>query len=205
MPKTILMENISKPEKSLPKGWRWVRLGEVCEIIAGQSPPGETYRKTPGGLPFFQGKADFGLRHPVARTWCVEPTKIAEPGDILMSVRAPVGPTNVADVQCCIGRGLAAIRPGPAAERDFILAILRHKEPELVRLGSGSTFQAINREHLESLAIPLPPLPEQKRIVAKLNEEMVAVEKARAASEAQLETINKMPAALLRKAFNGEL
>jgi type I restriction enzyme S subunit len=185
--------------------WRWVRLGEVCEIIAGQSPPGSTYRTTPDGLPFFQGKADFGKTSPIARVWCVEPTKIAQPGDILISVRAPVGPTNVADVECCIGRGLAAIRCGENADRDFILNTLRHFEATLVKKGSGSTFEAINRDALDSFQIPLPPLSEQRRIAGVLREQMAAVEKARAAAEEELNTINALPAALLRRAFNGEI
>lgn len=103
--------NTDQHQRPLPAGWRWVRLGDIADIIAGQSPPGETYRKKPEGLPFFQGKADFGLVHPSAATWCVAPIKIARIGDILISVRAPVGPTNIADQECCIGRGLAAIRP----------------------------------------------------------------------------------------------
>lgn len=187
--------------KKLPPGWRWVQLGEVCEILAGQSPPGTTYRKVPTGLPFFQGKADFGSRYPVARTWCIAPTKIALPGDILISVRAPVGPTNIASEKCCIGRGLVAIRPGSQADRDFILAALKLYEGRITQLGSGSTFQAIKRDDLESLEIPLPSLAEQKRIVAILNEQMAAVEKARAAAEAQLEAARTLPSAYLRRVF----
>ena len=185
----------------LPTGWRWAKLGEVCAIIAGQSPPGQTYRKTAEGLPFFQGKADFGIRHPNARKWCTEPNKIAEPGDILISVRAPVGPTNVADVRCCIGRGLAAIRPSEIADRDFVLAALKFYEPDLVKLGSGSTFQAINRDILESHPIPLPPLPEQRRIAAVLQEQLAAVTVARHAVEDQLEAARTIPAAFLRTTF----
>ena len=81
-------------QKQLPAGWKWVKLGEVTEVILGQSPPSSTYRESPEGLPFFQGKADFGRVSPTATTWCIAPKKIAELGDILMSVRAPVGPTN---------------------------------------------------------------------------------------------------------------
>ena len=176
------ISNLKSPPP-LPKAWRWVRLGEVCEVIAGQSPPGDTYRKTAEGLAFFQGKADFGPRHPVARTWCVAPTKVALPGDILISVRAPVGPTNVANVKCCIGRGLAAIRCGSQSDPDFILAALRLFEADLAKMGSGSTFSAIKRKVLESLRIPLPPLAEQRRIAAILKEQLAAVEKARAAAE----------------------
>lgn len=189
----------------LPDGWHWVRLGEVCKIIAGQSPPGSTYRTIPEGLPFFQGKVDFGLLNPVPRVWCVEPNKIALPGDILISVRAPVGPTNVADVKCCIGRGLAAIRCGGDSDRDFILSALRRFESKLIEKGSGSTFEAISRDDLEQLSIPLPPLDEQKRIAGVLREQMAAVEKARAAAEEELQAINALPAALLRRAFNGEI
>jgi len=198
------ISNLKSPPP-LPKAWRWVRLGEVCEVIAGQSPPGDTYRKTAEGLPFFQGKADFGPRHPVARTWCVAPTKVALPGDILISVRAPVGPTNVANVKCCIGRGLAAIRCGSQSDPDFILAALRLFEADLAKMGSGSTFSAIKRKVLESLRIPLPPLAEQRRIAAILKEQLAAVEKARAAAEEELVTVNTLPVALLRRAFNGEL
>ena len=190
---------------TLPNEWKLVSLGEVCEIISGQSPPSSTYRKVPEGLPFFQGKADFGLIHPVPTVWCVEPMKISQPGDIVISVRAPVGPTNVADVKCCIGRGLAAIRCSEKVDRDFVLSALRLFEQELVQQGTGSTFDAINRDQLERFEIPLPPLPEQKRIAAILRERMDAVEHARKAAEEQLENINALPGALLQQAFRGEL
>lgn len=199
---TVEAINGERELRVLPKGWRWVRLGEVSEIVAGQSPPGETYRKSPEGLPFFQGKADFGIRHPVPRVWCVAPSKIALPGDILVSVRAPVGPTNVADTECCIGRGLATVRCGKETDRDFLLAALRFYEGHLSRLGSGSTFSAINRNDLESLVIPLPMLSEQRRVAAILNEQMAAVEWARAGAEAQLEAAKALPAAYLRAVFN---
>jgi len=188
-------------KRTLPNGWRWVKLGEVCQIIAGQSPPGSTYRSSPEGLPFFQGKAEFGETNPVARVWCVEPTKTARTGDILISVRAPVGPTNVANVECCIGRGLAAIRCGSDSDRDFILNALRHFESTLIKKGSGSTFEAINRDDLESFEIPVPPLPEQRRIAGVLREQMAVVEKARAAAYARLEAVKALPAAFLRQVF----
>ena len=191
--------------RRLPDGWRWVRLGDVSEIIAGQSPPGSTYRKSPEGLPFFQGKADFGVLYPVARVWCVQPSKIALPGDILISVRAPVGPTNIANIKCCIGRGLAAVRCGRQVDRDFILYALRTFEADLAAKAAGSTFEAISRRDLEGLELPIPSLAEQKRIAAILNEQMAAVERARKAAEAKLDAINALPSALLREAFGGTL
>jgi len=74
-----------------------VQLGEVAEIIMGQSPPGETYNEDGDGLPFFQGVADFNYRHPTPRVFCTVPSRIALPGDILLSVRAPIGRVNAAD------------------------------------------------------------------------------------------------------------
>jgi len=205
LPAAWLREVFAFGGEGLPRGWRWEKLGSVSEIISGQSPPSSTYRKTPEGLPFFQGKADFGLKNPVARVYCVAPKKVAHPGDILISVRAPVGPTNVADVECAIGRGLAIIRCGKQTDKELILSFLKFHEKEISRMGSGSTFQSINREHLVNLKIPLPPLAEQKRLVAALNAKMAATEKVRAAAEVQLEAVTALPAALLREAFSGTL
>ena len=163
-----------------------VSLGEIATIIAGQSPPGSTYNESGLGLPFFQGKADFGRTHPVARKWCVAPKKIAEAGDILMSVRAPVGPTNIAGERCCIGRGLAAIRPDETiALRDFVHWIIKYREPELIAKGQGSTFVAIGQKDLNSLLVPLPPLDEQRRIAGILNR-AARIERLRARTAGRL-------------------
>ena len=147
-----------------------VSLGEISTIVAGQSPPGSTYNEAGAGIPFFQGKADFGEVHPIARKYCTQPKKIAEKGDILISIRAPVGPTNIASERCCIGRGLAAIRPDEAvALRDFVHWCIIHNTADLVAKGQGSTFAAISKGNLESLRFPLPPLDEQRRIAGILN------------------------------------
>jgi type I restriction enzyme S subunit len=145
-----------------------IALPEVAKIIMGQSPPSSSYNTKGEGLPFFQGKADFGDLYPTVRIFCTEPNKVAEAGDILISVRAPVGPTNISPTKCCIGRGLAAIRCSRAVELKYLLYFLRFYEPELVRAGSGSTFDAISRDDLENLQVPLLPVPEQQRIVAIL-------------------------------------
>lgn len=143
-----------------------LRLADVADIVMGQSPPGNTYNDQGVGLPFFQGKAEFGDVSPIAVKWCSSPTRIAEAGDILISVRAPVGPTNVAAEQCCIGRGLAAIRPSPnELDRDFLLYFFKYLEPNLSSKGQGSTFSAINKKELHGIEVPIPPLNEQYRIV----------------------------------------
>lgn len=145
-------------------------LSEIAEVIMGQSPPGETYNENDQGLPFFQGKADFGHLYPVVRKWCSCPVKVADVDDILISVRAPVGPTNLADQQCCIGRGLAAIRANrQVVMPKYLLYHLRNIESVLATKGQGSTFSAINKTDLNSIAVPVPPLAEQRRIVGLLD------------------------------------
>lgn len=139
-------------------------LSDVTKIIMGQSPPSSTYNTNGESLPFFQGKADFGDLYPMPRVYCSEPNRIAEPGDILITVRAPVGPTNLNRVRSCIGRGLSAIRVGSHLDRNYLLYFLRFYEPELAKAGTGSTFAAISRDDLENIKLPLPPLAEQQSI-----------------------------------------
>jgi type I restriction enzyme S subunit len=143
-------------------------LADVAQVIMGQSPPSSTYNTVGKGLPFYQGKTDFGDMYPTPRVYCTEPSRIAEAGDILISVLAPVGPTNVSQERSCIGRGISAIRVGEKLDRDFLLYFLRFYEPELAKAGTGSTFTAIACEDLETIKLPLPPLTEQKRIASLL-------------------------------------
>jgi len=141
------------------KGWTEARLGEqgIATVVMGQSPPGSTYNSTGEGLPFYQGKADFGDTHPTPRVWCTGPKKLAEPGDILLSVRAPVGPTNIAMGQFCIGRGLAAIRGEKRVLTEYIYLWFKKIEAWLSSQGEGSTFKAIGKDRIEELSIAVPP------------------------------------------------
>lgn len=165
--------------------WPTVKLRDVAHIQMGQSPPGHTYNDKGEGLPFFQGKADFRSRYPSVRMWCSSPNRIAESGDVLLSVRAPVGPTNVADRKCCIGRGLAAIRTldSDAVLPDFIRYIFKWVEPRLSRKGQGSTFAAINRKDVEHIQFPLPAPTEQRSIVEILDQADALRQQRRAADE----------------------
>lgn len=147
----------------------FLKLSDVCMINMGQSPDSSTYNTCQEGIPFFQGNADFGERFPVPRIWCNAPTKIAHEKDILISVRAPIGAINYASGTCCIGRGLAAITPDQnKASSDFIFWFLKSKNIELNSKGTGSTFKAINRNTLESLAVPELSFEEQFKCARKL-------------------------------------
>lgn len=146
------------------------KLKDCCTIIAGQSPESKYYNADGIGLPFFQGKADFGELYPTIRVFCSQPTKTAEKDDILLSVRAPVGPTNLAPCKVCIGRGLTAIRPSEVLLTRYVLLFFRYFEAQLASQGTGTTFKAITQDVVKNLEIPIPPIPEQKRIVARIEE-----------------------------------
>ena len=146
-----------------------VQLVEVCELVAGQSPPSSSYNQDGKGVPFFQGKADFGELFPTVRYWCTEPKKMSIPEDILFSVRAPVGPTNINNIEACLGRGICAIRCTDRIVQKYLLHYLRANEHKIAALGTGSTFKAITIKELKAIKIPLPPLQVQKQISAILD------------------------------------
>lgn len=180
------------------------KLKECCTIIAGQSPESKYYNSNGDGLPFFQGKADFGELYPSIRVYCSQPTKIAEKDDILLSVRAPVGPTNLAPCKVCIGRGLTAIRPSEVLLTRYVLLFFRYFEAQLASKGTGTTFKAITQDVVKNLEIPIPPLPEQERIVARIEELFSQL-------DAGVETLKKTKAqlavyrqAVLKEAFEGD-
>lgn len=159
------------------------QLDEIAEIINGQSPPSLSYNKEGDGLPFFQRKADFGTIYPKIRVWCNKPKKIAEPDDILVSVRAPVGPININNEKACIGRGVSAIRAKSGFETKYIYYFFKFYEPVLSRQGQGSTFSAITQKDLRSIKIPVVPLETQKQIVTVLDKAEGLIEKRQKAQE----------------------
>ena len=175
-----------------------VMLSDVAELVMGQSPPSTSYNDACHGLPFYQGKTDFGATYPTPRIYCREPKKIAEAGDILMSVRAPVGATNLCHGKSCIGRGIAAIR-ATGIDRDFLYFYLKKIEAYIDSLGSGAIFRAINRSQLAELPINEAgiPFPEQKKIAHILS----TVQRAIEAQERIIQTTTELKKALMRKLF----
>lgn len=156
------------------------RLDELCIINMGQSPDSSTYNEDGNGFPFFQGNADFGVTYPVVRMWCSEPTKRAQIDDILISVRAPIGALNIANCECCIGRGLAALTVNKnSCIQKYLWYALSNKVEELNSKGTGSTFKAINKKILAETEIPLPPLNEQRKIAAVLDKVSSLIAKRR--------------------------
>jgi len=162
----------------LPEEWEVVRLGEVAEITMGQSPPGETYNTQGIGMPFLQGKAEFGKIYPSPVKYTTKPLKIGKTGSVLISVRAPVGDVNIANMDYCIGRGLASISfKNGYGYNEYLFYCLQFLKPLLEKEGYGSTFKAIGKEVLTKFQIPLPPLEEQKAIAGILSTVQSAIEK----------------------------
>lgn len=155
------------------------RLENIAEVIAGQSPPSDTYNQIRNGLPFFQGNADFGDMFPKARYWCTAPKKIALPNDILMTVRAPVGPVNICNIESSIGRGLSAIRVKNNHFYKYIYYFLKSYERQIAKLGVGSTFKAITQKDIKNLQIPLPEKFEDQIRIAEILSKTEALIKQR--------------------------
>jgi len=192
-------------DTQLPHGWRRVSLDECAEVIQGQSPPGTSYNTKGDGLPFFQGKAEFGPTYPTIVKWTSQTTKIAEPEDVLISIRAPVGPTNLSPKRACIGRGLAAIRPSERIPSRYLLYAMRDSERALASQSSGSTFDAISGATLRAHSIALAPLPEQHRIVAEIEQQFTRLDAAVAALERVRANLKRYRAATLAAACEGRL
>ena len=175
-------------------------LGDLAEIVMGQSPPGRTVIDWDGaadfqdGLPFIQGNAEFGSDHPEPRRWCNKPLKVAEHGDTLISVRAPVGETNRANCRMAIGRGLAAIRFS-SADPNYGWHIVNHAKSKFLRVAQGSTFHAVGRDEVQGLGVALPPVAEQRAIAAVLD----AIDEAIERTEAVISATERLRDALLHE------
>ena len=140
----------------MPEGWKVGKLSDIAEITMGQSPDGKSYNEDGIGTVFYQGRAEFGTRFPTRRLFTTEPKRIAKKFDTLMSVRAPVGDTNIANEDCCIGRGLAAIH-AKDNHQSFVHYTVVSLRPQLdVFNGEGTVFGCINRDALNNMEVIIP-------------------------------------------------
>ncbi len=142
----------------IPAGWEVVRLGELCFITMGQSPSSEFYNTEENGLPFHQGVSDFGERFPKDRVYCTVANRIAEAGDILFSVRAPVGRINLTNKKIVIGRGVCAIH-SKADNQCFVFQQLKELFQEEDTIGNGAIFKAVTKEDMHGIKMIRPPQP----------------------------------------------
>jgi type I restriction enzyme S subunit len=164
----------------IPKGWYVGKVSDSFDLTMGQSPPGESYNENEDGLPFYQGRADFGFRFPTRRVFCTAPTRYAKAGDTLVSVRAPVGDINMADEECCIGRGVAAVRHKGRAN-SFTYYATKNLESDFARFeAEGTVFGSINKQNFSELTLVTPStdlLATYERIASPLDEEIRILER----------------------------
>lgn len=171
----------------MKEGWTYKKLGEVCDVISGQSPDGKFYNTEGQGTPFYQGKKDFTLKYiGEPSMWTTDTTKIAEKDDLLMSVRAPVGDINFATQRICIGRGLAAIRTKGVVDKEYLFYFLLAIKNS-IKGKEGVGFSSINRKEIMDINILYPSnLPEQRAIVARLDSAFAQIDSLKANAEKQL-------------------
>lgn len=185
----------------MPEWWKVGKLSEIAEITMGQSPDGKSYNEDGIGSVFYQGRAEFGTRFPTRRLFTTEPKRIAKKFDTLMSVRAPVGDTNIANEDCCIGRGLAAIHSKDNHQSFVHYTVLSLRSQLDVFNGEGTVFGCINRDALNNMEVVIPAktdLDKFEEIVASLDADIYNRSK-------ENDRLKNIRDTLLPKLMNGEI
>ncbi|MDD5585262.1 MAG: restriction endonuclease subunit S [Candidatus Omnitrophica bacterium] len=154
---------------TMPDNWRVDRLEEFCDVLMGQSPPSATYNSAGDGLPFFQGRKDFGRKYPEKTLWCSDPTRVAREGDVLLSVRAPVGDVNVAIEKCCIGRGVSALSM-KNRNNDFLYYLMQYNRQRLKQIfeSEGTVFGCVNKDGLNTFEVAVPNDSLEQQAISKI-------------------------------------
>ena len=185
----------------IPEGWGVRALGDCFNLTMGQSPPGSTYNDNRDGLPFFQGNADFGTRFPMNRKYCNAPTRVARADDTLVSVRAPVGAINMAWEQCCIGRGVAALRheSGSTSFTYYLVWALQEEIQQYEH--TGTVFGAITKGQFEDLRVIEP----DARIIGAFDSYARPLDERIKSNIAESRALSSQRDALLPKLVSGEI
>ena len=196
---------------NLPDGWRWVRLEEVGEFLSGGTPPKEEAKYWNGNIPFVTGAdiTELYISENNARAFLTEEglnsgkTGVCQKGTVLFVTRTRVGRIGIANCLMGASQDLSPYICSRESLPEFLCRYIKNISEYLIANCRGATIKGLTRDIVENISIPVPPLPEQKRIAAILNEQMAAVEKARAAAETQREAATALPSAYLREIFHG--
>ena len=205
------IENLTRIKSKFFDGdlekWDKKRLFEVISINMGQSPSGHSYNSLGDGVPLLNGPTEFGKVHPIEVKWTTSPSKLCKKGDILICVRgATTGRMNWADKEYCIGRGLAALTPNPNIYiPKYVYHFVETQTPKMLTLAAGSTFPNLPGAKFKKLLIPVPPLPEQRRIVAYLDSLQAKVDELKRLQAETEKELEELVSSILDKAFKGEL
>ena len=203
----LLEEALVKEDEqsyALPGNWVWVKLGTASKINMGQSPKSSFVDDNPKNTPLIGGPKDMGEIYPNITRYTNKPTKLSDVGDLIITIRATLGKTNFSDKKYCLGRGVASLTPHKT-EINYLKDYLSTIEDYLFEISTGTTFSQISKQDLVDLPFPLPPLLEQKRIVKKLSSMLGKLKEAGELIQEARETFEERRAAILNKAFTGEL
>jgi len=188
----------------VPENWEWVKLGTVSKINMGQSPKSTFVDNNPNNIPLIGGPKDMGEIFPNISRYTNKPTKLSEVGDLIITIRATLGKTNFSDRKYCLGRGVASLTPHKT-EINYLKNYFTTIEGYLYEISTGTTFSQISKQDLVDLQFPLPSLPEQERIDKKLSSMLGRLKEARELIQEARDTFEESRAAILNKAFTGEL
>ena len=192
---------VGEMEAGRPLGWGVGSVDDEFDLTMGQSPPGNTYNEVGDGLPFYQGKTDFGFRFPTRRIYCSAPTRFAEAGDTLVSVRAPVGTVNMANERCCVGRGVAAIRH-KLGSRSYTYYMMESLKGVFDRFeAEGTVFGSINKKDFHAISIVNAP----QSVIHAFEELVFPLDQVIENNERQSATLAALRDALLPKLMSGEV
>lgn len=190
-----------KLKRHIPDGWEDGRLADIANITMGQSPDGKSYNEEGKGIIFYQGSTDFGERFPDVRQYTTEPSRYAKKGDILMSVRAPVGTLNIANNDCCIGRGLAAINSKLGSMTHLYYVMLSFKEMFDRMSDVGTTFGSITKDELYGLPVVKPDVD----IIKKYEEKCKPIFEQQMILGAEISSLTRQRDELLPLLMNGQV
>ncbi len=185
----------------IPRGWRVGCVDDEFDLTMGQSPPGNTYNEAGDGLPFYQGRKDFGFRFPIRRIYCTAPTRRAKQGDTLISVRAPVGDINMATEDCAIGRGVAAARH-KTGSRSYSYQFMRSQAEVFGRFNAeGTVFGSIGKKDFHAISYVVPP----RDLVVEFERRVALVDGRIESAEYETRMLTTLRDNLLPKLISGDL
>lgn len=187
----MFVDGIDK--ENLPEGWKWGTLTDVAKITMGQSPDGETYNEVGNGMIFYQGRTDFGFRFPSIRMYTTDPTRFAKKGDVLLSVRAPVGDLNIAPHDCCIGRGLASIREKHNCQSYIYYLLMNLSDVFNVSDGDGTIFGSITKDELYGIKVIVP----EDNLIREFDEQCAIIDKQIELHSKEIEKLTEIQTIIL--------
>lgn len=187
--------------KEIPEGWEWGNVHKNFQLTMGQSPPGDTYNESGEGLPFYQGKTDFGFRFPKKRIYCSTPARLARRGSTLVSVRAPVGSANIAIEECAIGRGVASILHSSNSKSFTYYSVLSSRQYLEQFNGEGTVFGSINKAAFEAMETIEP----EAKVIERFEELVGTLDNAIEMNERSASLLISLRDSLLPRLLSGQL